>query len=464
MKSRDRCSRNCANNGNRICCNREERNNCCCNREGRNCCCNNTVYVAGLPGSMGPPGPAGAPGTSFLIGTGEPTCSTPGNTGDTYVDLATGIMYQRVDSEPIPPAPVPTPDPTSADTVYVNPGDDINAKIASLTSGGTLYFNDGVYNITDPININKSLTLTGSSNAKIQQLTPGSSNIMFSITASDVVIKDLYFEQNYPDASALDPTIFSIPNNTTSNIYADGNTFIVRENAFASKASNLQVKNSNFYYGSNSPVNNNYRYFIISNLTGDYILYNNNFQAGSGERNAIFASLTNPFGTDRFTGTIALLENEQVQYAGSPNYSTRFLLDFEAGASPVVDNFKIFVHDNSISSNGNIPIYFGSGTNLDSFQFMSVKGNTSIGNFSSGFKGLIGLDAVNMPGTTSLFANSNTITPTSPVTWNTDFSPLYLAPDEYLVGYRNAGVEPDLLLNPEYCWRNVGYKLDITPI
>lgn len=415
----------------------------------------------GPPGRQGPPGKQGdpgTPGTSFLIGNGPPTCDTPSNIGDTYVDLNSGEIYSRVDGSPIAPTPMDTPDPTSSDIQYVTSSANITTAINNVAPGGTVYFKSliGGYIIPSSITINKSLTLTGDAGVKLI-----GSNVlyMFLISSSNVIIKDLYFEINYN--TQADPRVFDIQNNLISNIFVDNCTFVVSESAFYSKAINLQVINSKFYYANPGLGDQKYRYFLVSNLTGTYIFYNNQFQAGAGDRRQEFVNLTNSTASDMLSGTIALLNNTQVEYSDSLNYNTRYFLALESGSS-YVSNLKIFINHNYISSNGNIPIYFGVGTNLDTIAFISANINTSLGNYSSGFKGFIGLDELNMPGTTSLFASDNTIIPSSG--WNIDFLPLYDAPNENLVGYLKAGDKPNLVLNPPgYCWQDTGYKLDIQP-
>lgn len=394
----------------------------------------------------------------MLIGNGPPTCDTSSNIRDTYVDLNSGEIYSRVDGSPIAPTPMDTPLPTSSDIQYVTSSTNITTAINNVSPGGTVYFKSliGGYVIPSSITISKPLTLTGDPGVK---LIGNNVLYMFLINSSNVIIKDLYFEINYN--TQVDPRVFDIQSNLISNIFVDNCTFVVSESAFYSKAINLQVINSKFYYANPGLGDQKYRYFLVSNLTGTYIFYNNQFQAGAGDRRQEFVNLTNSTASDMLSGTIALLNNSQVEYSGSSNYNTRYFLALESGSS-YVSNLKIFINHNYISSNGNIPIYLGTGTNLDNIAFISANINTSIGNYSSGFKGFIGLDEISMPGTTNLFASDNTITPSSG--WNTDFLPLYDAPNENLVGYLKAGDKPNLILNPTgYCWQDTGYKLNIQP-
>ena len=120
---------------------------------------------------------------------------------------------------PIPsPSPLPNPDPTPVppNAIPVRPGDNLQAKIDSCPSGGSLLFTAGTYNLSSTLNLksNCSYFSTGASLVGDASIT----NIMRMSAVTNIRVQGFEFLGNARGiALANSPSNFIIVNNTFRN-------------------------------------------------------------------------------------------------------------------------------------------------------------------------------------------------------------------------------------------------------
>lgn len=398
--------------------------------------------LQGIPGPMGPPGPSG---TMVLSGVGAPTCAI-GQTGDLYVDVASGQLYFKT-TQPVPPLVRPIPLPTGT-TRLVGAGqpapyDTIQGAISAGTTvnGDRLLLVDPTYTITTTINVTKSLTIEGQGMAATTVITTSiapSPFYMFNVTVSDVIFRNMKIVQDYVRSVGQTDTAIVFNNLAATGIYIDSCEISTNEFGLGLKVTEFQITNCNFTYAPNASAGNNYVCILIQSTSGNSIISNNTFVPGSGNSNCFFIRITNISSPPPGTLQGKLLVNNNTQLASL--FTVRHLLAIEEF---IGSNFELYINNNTTISEGNVPVLLFPGTNfaLNIFKFIEVIGN-SVQNTAG--KGLIGIDHFPPPptvaaGTTDIFSSGNTVV-------NPSFTAPGWAsatdPASIIVGYNTATVAP----------------------
>ncbi len=397
----------------------------------------------GPPGPKGPPGPPG-PGKPVLTGIGAPLC-TMGDPGDIYIDISRGYEYYKL-SQPVPPNIRAIPEPTG-NTLHIGPGQTyptIQAALAAANDGDLLLLEAGIFSISDTITINKSVTIEGQGPAATLVTASSiatSPYYMFNITVSDVAFRNMKIVQDYPRTAGETDTVIAITNKTATGIYIDNCEIGVSEIGIGTIAAEFQISNCNFTYAPNGQPNNKYACILISNTTGESVIYNNTFAPGSQDQGCFFIRITNISGINgTLEGHLNIDGNAQIP----TTFSLRHLLAIEEF---IGSHFKLYVNNNTTIIEGNVPVLLYS-ADMDIFQFIEFIGNT-VQNTAG--KGLAGIDNAST-GTTDIFASMNTIV-------NESFSVGWASatvPQSFVVGYRET-IEPAPALPLADCyWLSIG--------
>ncbi len=369
--------------------------------------------------------------TDVITEIGAPDCSI-GETGDFYIDTSNGQTYlKQIRPDAVPARPIPAPTGATLQVGSTRTYTTIQAALAAAGNGDRLLLDAETFNITNTINVNKSVTIEGQGTASTTVITASlapSPFYMFNVTASDVVFSHMKIVQDYPrSAGETDTAIaFHIPAATV--IYVDNCDIGVSESGIWLSVKEFQITNCNFTYAPNALSNNRYSCIIISSTSGNSIISNNTFVPGSQDVGCFFVRITNLV-SPGLLGKLVLSDNSQLASA----FTLRHLLAIEEFMGA---DFELYINNNITISEGNVPVLLNV-ADLDIFKFIEVVGN-SVQNTAG--KGLIGID-VSFGGSTEVFSSNNTIAEQSfEAGWASA-----TVPQSFIVGYRTTIVPPPVL-------------------
>ena len=397
----------------------------------------------GPRGKQGPPGPVG-PSTPILTGIGTPLC-TIGNLGDIYIDLSNGCQYFKMD-QPVPPSPRSIPAFTG-NTLLVGTGQTyttIQAALAAAMDGDRLLLDAELFAVTDTITINKSVTIEGQGPNLTQVIANSiatSPYYLFNVTVSNVVFLNMRILEDYPRSAGETDTVIAITNKNATGIYIDHCEIGISEIGIGTSAAEIQVSNCLFFYAPDALPNNRYNCILISNTTGDSVIYNNTFSPGSQDVGCFFTRITNVGAAGgTLQGKLLLSNNTQVASA----FTLRHLLAIE---EYIGDKFKLYISGNSTVDEGNVPVLLES-PDLNIFSFIQFNGNL-VQNTAG--KGMAAIDT-SYTGSTDIFSVGNTIVNQA---FDTGWASA-TAPASYLVGYRTTITPPPQLPIVTCYWLPIG--------
>lgn len=401
---------------------------------------------AGPPGPKGPPGPPGpvGPGKPALTGIGAPQCII-GDPGDIYIDISRGCEYYKL-PQPVPPNVREIPPPTG-NTLHVGTGQTyttLQAALAAAEDGDLLFLEAEVFNITDTVTVNKSVTIEGQGSSATSIIASSIATLpyyMFNVTVSDVVFRNMKIIQDYPRSAGETDTVLAFTNKTATGIYIDNCEIGISEIGIGIMAAEFQISNCSFIYAPNSLPNNKYTCILISNTIGESAIYNNTFTPGSQDQGCFFIRITNISAVNgALEGHLNVNSNTQTPTA----FSLRHLLAIEEF---IGSHFKLYINNNTTVMEGNVPVLLYN-ANMNIFKFIELIGNTMQ---NTAGKGLAGIDNVSM-GVTDIFASMNTIA-------NESFEAGWASatvPQSFVIGYRET-IEPAPTLPLAVCyWLSIG--------
>jgi|GEM_PF-1261920 len=192
----------------------------------------------------------------------------------------------------------------SAATIYVNPGDSIQAAVNAADSGDTIIVRDGTY--SENVDVNKRLTIkseNGSANCIVHAADPGGH--VFDVNADHVSISGFTVE----GATGL---------GYSAGLYIHANYSKITNNNVLNNRYGIYLKNSNNNILTNNNASYNYVGICLEYSSDNEITKNNAYPNEKRGIERDFSSERNKIYINNFNGSISTPGSPQIEFGPSP--------------------------------------------------------------------------------------------------------------------------------------------------
>lgn len=276
---------------------------------------------------------------------------------------------------------------------------ELMAAISSATTGSTILISPGNYSVTGTLSINKSVKLYGASSSSVIFQTAGTTSDpvnMVSVTADNVLIKDITFKHKKPNNTSVEAAItvsaggfptFTYP----KNFIMHGCRVEYVEFGVVIRGEGFKLANNRFVYATGTGANSNRCIGIYGEKGNCFIadnIFDNSVVASSTSFRPIFSTSTNGTSNETTIGALIVSGNSSVGSVAQ-FYNQDNLRGTNGG-------FDLYFLNNNINETSLFVGLWCGATNVGNIIGKIVlNGNTASGNHGGapfGTKGMLNID------------------------------------------------------------------------
>lgn len=322
-----------------------------------------------------------------------------GSSGIIYVAKDTNKIYRNESTELVLPQ-IPQ-DSVVSITTSITSSDNLKTAINNSQNGDAIFLANGTYSMNQSLLIDKEISLVGESQAGvILQDTRGNSQSFISITANNVILKDLTVLHSTTDTAigtAITVSGGGFPQTRLNNVRFYNVKSKYSKAGLAIRCDNFIIKNCTFEVIAGSSTRRGVLHY--GNGGNSFITSCQFINATTGALRAVCPTSTTGSNPNEVQAGSLTIENST--FTG--NLSQFVNIDNHQG---VAENFELIIKNNTTPETNAFVVSFGAANNFGNiFKRVVLIGNTLTNSHSSGLgKGVFAID-----GTGSISFRSSTL-------------------------------------------------------